>query len=70
MSILGFLFNCDEKDVTKPELSYLEEYDYLKQCKVRCYLFDLSICYCREFFIFIINCIGLSSIICFLILYI
>ena len=42
MSILGFLFNCDEKDVTKPELSYLEEYDYLKQCKVRCYLFDLS----------------------------
>ena len=42
MSILGFLFNCDEKDCTKPDEGYREEYEHLNNRKVRTYLFDLA----------------------------
>jgi len=42
MSILGFLFNCDEKDRTKPDEGYREEYEHLLNRQVKAYLFDLS----------------------------
>lgn len=42
MSVLGFLFNCDERDPSKPDQQYAEEYQYLVDRKVRVFLFDFA----------------------------
>lgn len=42
MSSLGFLFNCDEKDRTKPDVEYEQEYEHLAVRKVRVFLFDYT----------------------------
>lgn len=42
MAVLGFLFNVDENDPTKPDQQYQEEYQYLKDRRVKVFLFDFS----------------------------
>lgn len=42
MSVLGFLFNCDEHHPTLPDKQYAQEYNYLVSRGVRVFLFDFS----------------------------